>query len=85
MSASRELNWQIPHHYEFLIHRIQAGVAHYFQLRIGMVGEEPVEFIPAHQSAFARRFDFAPVHSTEVDAHMELSGLLEWIGGRATC
>ncbi len=50
-----------------------------------MVGEEPVEFIPAHQSAFARRFDFAPVHSTEVDAHMELSGLLEWIGGRATC
>ena len=48
-----------------------------FQLKVGLDGDEDVEFVPAHRTAFAQRFSLAPNHVAEVDAHLELSALLE--------
>lgn len=71
------------HNYRFQIHRIKAGKSHHFQLTIGMDWGNFTEFIPAHRSAFGRFLELEPKHSTEMDATLELSRLLEWIDGRA--
>ena len=41
------------------------------------------EYIPVHRSAFGQHLELVPQHSTEMDATLELSRLLEWIDGRA--
>ena len=71
------------HNYRFQIHRIKAGKAHHFQLRIGMDWGHVTEYIPVHRSAFGQHLELVPQHSTEMDATLELSRLLEWIDGRA--
>lgn len=74
---------KMRHHYRFHIHRIKAGKADHFQLRIGMDWGHVTEYIPAHRSAFGRHLELEAEHPTEMDASMELSRLLEWIDGRA--
>ena len=66
--------------YRFRIQRIRIKAEPQFQLRVGMDGEKNLEYIPAYQSAFARRIPIREAHSEEVDAHLELSNLLEWLG-----
>gem|GEM_PF-3302885 len=74
---------KMRHNYRFQIHRTKAGKGHQFQLKIGMDWGNATEFIPAHSSAFAGRLDLEDAHTTEVDASLELSRLLEWIDRRA--
>ncbi len=69
--------------YRFRVHRFGAKVERRFQLRVGLEGENDVEFLPAHRTAFAERVPLEEAHAAEVDAHLELSGLLEWLVGRS--
>jgi hypothetical protein len=50
-----------------------------YQLRVGMDGETNIEFIPLHRSAFAKHLPLAVLHTSPVDAHLELSQLLHWL------
>jgi len=66
----------------FRVQPLGTGAARRYQLRIGMEGERKIEFIPVHQSAFSKRLALGVAHENEVDAHLELSGLLEWLADR---
>ena len=55
-----------------------------YQLRVGMDGETNIEFIPLHRTAFSKQLPLAILHSSQVDAHLELSGLLDWLDRRDT-
>ncbi len=70
--------------YRFRIQRLGTELGRRFQLKVGLVDDEDVEFVPAYQTAFAQHFALEPNHPAEVDAHLELSALLEWLkaGGR---
>ena len=69
--------------YCFRIQKVRIGVIRQFQLRVGMPGEAPLEFIPVHRSAFAQRLPLLKEgHAVESDAHIELSGLLHWLEKR---
>lgn len=52
---------------------------HGFQLRVGMEGERDLEYIPAHRTAFAQRFQLKEAHATEELARGEKDALLEWL------
>jgi hypothetical protein len=72
----------VHHHYSFQIQRLSTGHDPRFQLKVGMLGEHPFEFIPVHQTAFAKRMELAVCHTDEWNAQIELSGLLELIQAR---
>ena len=68
--------------YCFRIQKVRIGATRQFQLRVGMPGEAPLEFIPVHRSAFTQRVPLQEGHAVESDAHLELSGLLAWLEKR---
>lgn len=68
--------------YRFRVHRFGLNLERRFQLRVGLEGDKDLEFLPVHRTAFAERVPFAEAHASEVDAHLELSGLLEWLNRR---
>lgn len=69
--------------YCFRIQKVRIGLTRQFQLRVGMPGEAPIEFIPVHRSAFAQRLPLLQEgHAEESDAHLELTGLLDWLETR---
>ena len=68
--------------YRFRIQRMGSKRTPRYQLRVGMDGEKGLEFIPLHRSAFAKRLPLAILHSSPVDAHVELSALLHWLDVR---
>lgn len=68
--------------YRFRVHRFGIKVPRRFQLRVGLEGDKEIEFLPAHRTAFAARVPLEEAHAAEVDAHLELSGLLDWLGKR---
>jgi len=72
----------VHRNYIFRVHPLGAGPDRRFQLRIGMEGEGTTEFIPAHRTAFARCVSLGVAHLHEVDAHLELTQLLEWLASR---
>lgn len=70
--------------YVFRVQPLGAGPGRRFQLRIGMEGEQKIDHIPAHRTALAQRFPIGIAHASEVDVHLELSGLLEWMANGET-
>lgn len=68
--------------YRFRVHQFGVKAPRRFQLRVGLDGDADAEFLPAHRTAFAEEVTLEPAHATEVEAHLELSGLLEWLGKR---
>ena len=70
--------------YCFRIQRVRIGATQQFQLRVGMPGEAPLEFIPVHRSAFTQKLPLQEGHADESDAHLELSNLLAWLEKRQT-
>ena len=68
--------------YCFRVQRVRLGATRQFQLRIGMPGEGPLEFIPVHRSAFTQKLPLKEGHDVESDAHIELTNLLGWLDER---
>lgn len=68
--------------YCFRLQRVRLGAVRRFQLRIGMPGEGPLEFIPVHRSAFTQKLPLKESHEIESDAHLELTTLLGWLEKR---
>jgi hypothetical protein len=50
-----------------------------FQVRVGMDGENDLEFIPAHRSAYALRMPLKDGHATVEEAHQEQDALMAWL------
>lgn len=50
-----------------------------FQLRVGMDGENDLEFIPAHRSAYALRMPLKDGHATVEEANKEQDALVAWL------
>lgn len=71
-------------HYRFRIQPVRVGLKRLYQLRVGMEGERTFEYIPVHLSAFSERLSLEPVHETEAEVQLELTGLLEWLDGRGS-
>lgn len=66
-------------HYRFRVQRVFIGSERRFQLRVGMDGERDLEYIPVHQTAFAKRLPLKEGHETEVEAEQEKDYLLGWL------
>lgn len=73
---------QVNLNYRFLIKRLSSPTRRRFQLRMGMDDEENVELVPVHTTAFAQQLPLEKDHAAEVDAHLELSAVLEWLSRR---
>lgn len=69
--------------YRFRMEPLFAGEDPYFRLSVGMAGEQDFELIPAAQSAFAHQIRLEEYHADPVEVQIELTCLLEWLGGRS--
>jgi hypothetical protein len=65
--------------FRFRIQPVLVGSQKHFQVRIGLDGLKEVEFVPAHQSAFALKFPLKEHHPSEHEALGERDALLEWL------
>ena len=68
--------------YRFRVQPLLGNAEPGFQLTVGMSEEKDSEMIPAHLSAFARRYALQRAHPTEAAVQLELTGLLEWLRTR---
>ncbi len=69
--------------YRFRIQRLFGGAEPCFQLTMGMSEERDFEMIPVHRSAFSRRIQIKEFHTTQAEAQIELTCLLEWLVSRS--
>lgn len=65
--------------FRFRIQTLLVGAERRFQVRIGLHGLKEVEYVPAHLSAYARRFPLKEHHPSENEALGERDALLEWL------
>lgn len=65
--------------YCYRIDTLRRGGGRSYQLQIGLPGEPLTEYVPAHQTAFARLLPMAETHPSRQLAERELAGLIAWI------
>ena len=65
--------------FRFRIQQVLIGKNRRYQLRVGMFGENDLEFIPVHRSAYAMRMPLKDGHETPEEAHREQDALMKWL------
>jgi len=73
---------EVTTNYRFRVQPLLGNAEPGFQLTVGMSEEKDSEMIPAHLSAFARRYALQRTHPTEAAVQLELTGLIEWLRTR---